>query len=109
MGDDVVLGLAGYDRHIGLGLRLVVEHQRTFLTDVPARPEGGDERSRRLADRRIVPGALPLRAHELAPDELQSLARRKHARMAKLLELSSPDASRRDLPPGHPPIRPPVL
>src|SRR5215510_10947819 len=101
MSEGVVLGLAGYDRHIGLGLRLIVEHQRTFLTDVPARPEGGDERSRRLADRRVVPGALRLRAHELATDELQSLARRKDARINEQLELSSPDASRPDLAVGH--------
>src|SRR5215510_15333836 len=101
MSEGVVLGLAGYDRHIGLGLGLLVERQRTFLTDVPARPEGGDERSRRLADRRVVPGALPLRAHELATDELQSLARRNHARIDELLELSSCEASRPDLAVGH--------
>jgi hypothetical protein len=87
MGRRVVAKIATYDRHVGLGLRGVVERDWRLGAHVPALAEGPGERPLHEADRDVVGRALGLRHHQQAVDQLDTIAGHEHALVHELLVL----------------------
>src|SRR5882724_3088317 len=85
---------AARDRDVGLGLGLVVERDGTLRPHQPARLEGSAESVLDETDRRVVRALLGLAHDELAPQELEGLARVEDADVDQAVVLRAGPAPR---------------
>ena len=83
----VVAQVPEHDRHIGLGLRGIVEGDRALGAHVPPRAKGVGECPLDEPDGREVERALGLGDHQQTVDQLDALARKENASLDELLVL----------------------
>src|SRR5207249_12066278 len=89
MRSGVVTHVAAHDRHVGLGLRRLVERDRRLRANLPARAERAREHTLDEPDRRVVGRALRLGHHEQPVDQLDAVARREDAGLDESLVLDA--------------------
>jgi len=84
---DVVARPAPHDRHIGLGLRGIVQRDWPLSADVPAVAKGPCESQLGEPDGRVVGRALGLGHQQEAVDQLHALAGHEDTLLDELLVL----------------------